>query len=84
MEGRLKKVIEVLKKYFQDGGLFYTRNIIGDKMTTIATIDGVTIDVCYSYGYFEIFGLTSEEQNELDMWYKNEVKEYHKNVYGWE
>lgn len=33
--------------------------------------EGVTVDVCYSYGYFEVFGLTEEEQQELYVWYKS-------------
>lgn len=40
-------------------------------MVTIFEEDGVTIDICYGYSYFEVFGLTEEEENELSRFYES-------------
>ena len=40
---------------------FNTRNVVGDEMVTIYDDDGIIVDMCYDYGYIEIFGLTEEE-----------------------
>lgn len=69
--GRLEKAKEIIKENFSlyDCGLFNTRNLVGDPMSTIYDEDGLTIDVCYRYSYFEVFGLTDEEFEELKKFY---------------
>ena len=51
---------------------FNSRNIAGDKMTTVYLNDGIMVDYCYHWGYLEIFGLTEEEyrllSDILDIW----------------
>lgn len=61
----------IIKENFDCGdcGLFYTRNITGDDMETIYDKDGLTIDICYEWSYFEVFGLTVEEFKELSIFY---------------
>lgn len=68
---RLEKAKEIIKENFSlyDCGLFNTRNLVGDSMSTIYDEDGLTIDVCYRYSYFEVFGLTDEEFEELKKFY---------------
>ncbi len=68
---RIDKVKEVIKDKCKEAshGLFFTRNWIGDPMTTIWEEDGITIDICYAYEYFEVFGLTEEEEDELLKFY---------------
>ena len=68
---RMDIVKKIIKDRYQhaDCGLFFTRNVVGDPMTTIWDEDGVTIDICYRYSYFEVFGLTGEEENELSRFY---------------
>lgn len=52
-------------------GCFFTRNVINDEMKTIYIKDGkYVVDVCESYGYFEIFGLTDIEQIAITKYYK--------------
>ncbi len=70
---KLEKAKEIIKKNFSlyDCGLFNTRNLVGDPMSTIYDEDGLTIDVCYYYSYFEVFGLTDEEFVELKKFYAN-------------
>lgn len=50
-------------------GIFDSRNLIGDVMTTIYEGDGLTIDICYNYAYFEVFGLSDADFKELVMYY---------------
>lgn len=52
-------------------GIFDTRNILGDFMRTIFDEDGLTIDVCDDWCYFEVFGLTDEEFLELKKFYES-------------
>lgn len=61
----------IIKENFVHGacGLFDTRNLVGDLMTTIYEEDGLTIDICYDWSYFEVFGLNSEDFKELSMFY---------------
>jgi len=70
---RIDKVKDVIRNNHIDAmhGLFFTRNWIGDPMSTIWEEDGVTIDICYNYEYFEVFGLTEEEENELLAFYNS-------------
>lgn len=69
----MDKVKEIIKKYYEDGdcGLFFSRNLIGDPMITIYSDDRITVDICFKYHYFEVFGLTCNEQKELKEFYNN-------------
>lgn len=68
---KLEKAKEIIKENFSlsDCGLFNTRNLVGDPMSTIYDEDGLIIDICYYYSYFEVFGLTDEEFEELKKFY---------------
>lgn len=70
---RLDKVKNVIRNEYSYAmhGLFFTPNWVGDPMSTIWEEDGVTIDICYNYEYFEVFGLTEEEENELLEFYSS-------------
>lgn len=50
-------------------GIFDSRNLIGDVMSTIYEGEGLTIDICYDYAYFEVFGLSDADFEELKMYY---------------
>lgn len=71
-EEHMEKIKSIIKEYFDDArcGLFYSRNCMGDRMTTIYSNERVTIDICYDYAYFEVFGLNADEQQELRKYYK--------------
>ena len=60
----LKKVMRIIRKNIKkfDGGLFFTRNVVGDSMRTILIDKDVQIDVCDFWCYFEVFGLNEEEE----------------------
>ncbi len=68
---KLKKAKEIIAENIDDGrcGIFNTRNLIGDIMTNLYKEDGLTIDICYNYLYFEVFGLTDDGFEELKKYY---------------
>ena len=68
---KLEKAKEIIKESWELAkyGMFNSRNNTGDKMFTIYNQDGLVIDICYHYGYFEVFGLSGEEFRELREFY---------------
>ena len=52
-------------------GIFKSRNVVGDRMDTIYDNEelGLTIDICFGYEYFEVFGLTDEEFKAVNKYY---------------
>ena len=46
---------------------FFNRNIAGDKMVVKKRFKGITIEYCYDYEYYEIFGLTQEEKELFEL-----------------
>lgn len=69
----LEKAKEVIKEHYEeaDCGIFNTRNWAGDIMTTVYDEDGLTIDICYNWSYFEVFGLSKNEFMELSIYYNS-------------
>lgn len=58
----MRNLINFLATNFSNGiQMFNSRNLVGDEMHTIYDKDGITVDICYDWGYIEIFGLTDEE-----------------------
>lgn len=68
---------DIIKGFYflADCGLYNTRNIVGDRMTTIYEDNGLTIDICYNYSYFEVFGLSKADFKELEKFYNTLDKE---------
>lgn len=66
-EKEFKKIKKMIKKFYKFGdcGLFNTRNIAGDEMETLFKGNYFQLDICYFWAYFEVFGTTSDEMNEL-------------------
>ena len=73
MTKAVEKVKEIIKKNIEDAscGIFNCRNIVGDPMETIYDEDGVKIDICRNWEYFEVFGLTNEEFAEIESFYED-------------
>lgn len=67
----LEKAKQIIKEHYHEAncGLYDCRNIVGDPMTTIYTDNGLMIDICYYYSYFEVFGLSNDEFKELAKFY---------------
>lgn len=65
---KAKKIIKANWK-MADCGIFDCRNLVGDPMETIYEEDGLQIDICYGWAYFEVFGLTDSEFEQLADYY---------------
>lgn len=76
-EKEFEKVKKLIKENYDDAdcGLYDTRNIVGDYMVNIFDGKYFTLDICYYYSYFEVFGATSEEFAILKTIYNNLEKE---------
>ena len=63
---------------------FHTRNIAGDRLETIYHCDGLMIDYCEDYGYFEVFGLTDNQFKQMyyliEEYFEEDEKEYDNDV----
>jgi len=75
---KLATAKKIIKDNFEEGrfGLFNTRNLVGDPMTIIFDREGLRIEMCYYYEYFEVFGLSKEEFEELKEYYKKLRKDW--------
>lgn len=68
--------LEIAKKVIAENiddarcGIYDTRNMVGDTMETLYDSNDLTIDICYFWMYFEVFGLTDNEFAELEKYYK--------------
>lgn len=69
---KLEKAKEIVSKYYKvaDCGIFNSRNIVGDMMGTVYAGEGLIVDVCYPYAYFEVFGLSYGEFKKLEKYYE--------------
>lgn len=52
-----------------DCGIFFTGNVVGDEMETIFDGEFFTVDICYGWSYFEVFGCDEDEEAELKEFY---------------
>lgn len=68
---KLEKAKEIVKVYYKFArcGIFNNQNTVGDTVETIYESGGLTIDICYSWSYFEVFGLSDTEFEELKKYY---------------
>lgn len=69
---RVEKAKKIIRENYSDAeyGCFFTRNVVGDPMSTIYIDDDIMVDICYRYSYFEIFGLTDDEEDEVFAYYE--------------
>ena len=66
------KVKQTIKNLYPQAmfGIFNTRNWCGDLTTNIFSGEYFDIDICYQCEYFEVFGTTDKEWNELERFYE--------------
>lgn len=71
MSKEFEEVKKIIKEHFNEApcGLFFCRNAASDEMTNIYDKNGIQIDICYNYEYFEIFGLDLVQQLVLKKYY---------------
>lgn len=72
----LNKCLDLIKDKYDDAecGMFFSRNDVGDEMETIFSGQFFTLDICYNYAYFEMFGCTEAERNTVECVYKTLAK----------
>ena len=77
MMTKLEKAKEIIKEHIEDAhcGIFNTINTAGDQMTRIYDDDGLQIYICYYWEYYEVFGLTVAEFEELEAYYEQLLEE---------
>ena len=70
---KLEIAKEIIKSDYHQAscGIFNCRNWVGDPMTNIYNDGELSIDICYHYAYFEVFGLSDEDFEELERFYNN-------------
>lgn len=68
---KLEKAKEIIRENFEwgDCGIFSSRNTVGDPMENVYNKDGLIVDICPMYSYFEVFGLSEDEFDELAEYY---------------
>lgn len=73
MTKAVEKVKAVIADNIEDAlyGIFDCRNIVGDPMETIYDENGVRIELCRNWGYFEVFGLSEQEFGEVESFYED-------------
>jgi hypothetical protein len=73
MNDKLEKAKQIIDQYYARAphGIFDCKGWAGDDMYTIYSSDGLVIDICYDYEYFEVFGLSEDEFIELETYYNN-------------
>ena len=66
-----EEVKKVIREHFNKApcGLFFCRNTANDAMTNIYDKNGIQIDICYNWAYFEVFGLDLVQQVALKKYY---------------
>lgn len=71
----INAIKNIINEYYEqaDCGIYRTRNTALDPMHTIYrdVQNGVTVDICYTWRYFEVFGLDRFEWDEIRNYYRN-------------
>lgn len=75
---KLEKAKQIIKENLEeaDCGIFDSRNLVGDHMVNIYSSEELVIDICYGWGYFEVFGLSPLEFGNLESYYNQLVEAY--------
>ena len=62
---------QVVKAHIKDAecGIFSTRNFAGDDMCELYDAGGLVILICYKWAYYEVFGLSDDEFDDLKKYY---------------
>ena len=70
-EKEFEKVKKIIKEKIKDAdcGIYFTRNIAGDPMSTLFVGKFFIVSICLCYSYYEVFGCNSKETSELKDYY---------------
>ena len=63
----------IIKEHYNEGtcGIFNTSSLMNDPMITLYRDNQLTINICFYYEYFEVFGLSKEDFEELVKYYNS-------------
>ena len=68
----IKKIIEEKIEDY-DCGIYDTRNVVGDPMSTLYEGKYIQLGACYYFSYYEVFGTTKKEFKEIEEFYKERI-----------
>ena len=74
MSGRKLDIAKrIIKEHYDEAccGIFASRNIVGDPMSSIYDDGELSIEICYCWSYFEVFGLSNDDFTELQKLYNS-------------
>lgn len=68
---KLERAKTIIKDNIEDAslGLFNCGNLVGDEMVRLNDDVDLIVNICYDYEYFEVFGLSDSEFEELEEYY---------------
>lgn len=71
MKNRVAEIKDVIRTYYSQArcGCFFCHNHAGNTLQTVYNSNGIQVDVCYGWEYFEIFGLNEAEEKEVEDYY---------------
>ena len=71
-EKEFEEVKKVLKENIEEArcGLFFSKNDVGDPMTNLYIGKNFTVEVCWKWYYYEVFGCDIKEERELINYYE--------------
>ena len=63
MTQNFEKAKEIIQthSFYGNCGIFNSRSFIDNCMTPLYRANGLQIDICYNWAYFEVFGLKHDE-----------------------
>ncbi len=70
-ERKLDIAKQIIKEHYNEAccGIYNSRNILDDPMNCIYDDGELSIDICYYWSYFEVFGLSNNDFTELQKFY---------------
>ena len=76
-EKEISYVKKLIRKFIKhaDSGIYFCRNIVNDKTETLFVGKYIRLDICYDYHYYEVFGLTEDEEERIGAYYYSLFKE---------
>lgn len=77
-ERKLDIAKRIIKEYYDEAclGIFDSRSIVGDPMNRIYDDGELSIDICYHWSFFEVFGLSNDDFTELKEFYEEFERDY--------
>ena len=72
-ERKLDIAKQIIKEHYAEAscGIFNSRNVVGDPMSNIYDDGELSIDICYYWSYFEVFGISNDDFTELLEFYNS-------------